>query len=100
MAAMNRWTAIPERRLSGDADNDVFPCKRAVAEDTIEEFAAGNGRSDTKELPNWAVGFGDAWAPGEAAALQKLQRFLDASLEGYGAGRDVPALQATSLLSP
>ena len=91
MAATNRWTAIPERRLSGDADNDVFPCKRAVAEDTIEEFAAGNGRTDTKELPNWAVGFlnyevGALLVGNDPSGLSKLSDKATTSSSQFGCG--------------
>ncbi|MBN8954107.1 MULTISPECIES: deoxyribodipyrimidine photo-lyase [unclassified Rhizobium] len=50
--------------------------------------------------PNWATGFPDMWTPGEAAALEKLQDFIDGALDGYADGRDFPNRPATSLLSP
>ena len=49
---------------------------------------------------NWTGGLDQTWTPGEAAARKKLQLFLDMVLEGYITGRDIPALGATSLLSP
>ncbi len=49
---------------------------------------------------NWADGFTTHWQPGEAGGQQQLERFLEAALCGYGAGRDRPALAATSRLSP
>ncbi|WP_117191128.1 cryptochrome/photolyase family protein [Rhizobium terrae] len=50
--------------------------------------------------PNWAADFPTIWTPGEAAAQQKLARFVDGGLHGYKRGRDLPAVDATSLLSP
>lgn len=38
-------------------------------------------------------------AVGEAAALARLHRFLDGPVQGYGAGRDLPAEPGTSRLS-
>ena len=50
--------------------------------------------------PNWASGLEQTWRPGEAVARDKLQRFIDGSLMDYGAVRDFPARNSTSLLSP
>ncbi|WP_296070913.1 deoxyribodipyrimidine photo-lyase [uncultured Agrobacterium sp.] len=59
--------------------------------------------SDWKLLPtkpDWAKHFGDVWTPGEKAARKKLDDFVDGALKGYEEGRDFPAKDATSLLSP
>jgi deoxyribodipyrimidine photo-lyase len=40
------------------------------------------------------------WHPGEAGAAGRLDRFLDQGLDGYGRRRDLPAVAATSMLSP
>ncbi|HUH36306.1 MAG TPA: deoxyribodipyrimidine photo-lyase, partial [Spongiibacteraceae bacterium] len=40
------------------------------------------------------------WPAGEAAAHQRLQDFVENGLAGYKAQRDLPALDATSRLSP
>ena len=48
--------------------------------------------------PDWAEGFD--WEPGTAAARQILADFIDDDLAGYPEGRDLPALDATSRLSP
>ncbi len=45
------------------------------------------------ELPEWAK-------PGERAALEALDRFVDERLAGYGNHRNEPGLDATSRLSP
>lgn len=50
--------------------------------------------------PDWADGIARTWTPGESAAHQRLQSFLDASLTDYPQGRDRPAQDATSGLSP
>ncbi len=50
--------------------------------------------------PDWAGGLREGWTPGEAAAADCLDRFLDRRLESYRAGRDMPSADATSRLSP
>jgi deoxyribodipyrimidine photo-lyase len=47
--------------------------------------------------PDWAKGFG--WTPGEEAARERLTDFLD-QIAGYGTGRDIPGIDASSRLSP
>jgi deoxyribodipyrimidine photo-lyase len=49
---------------------------------------------------DWAAGLGTAWTPGSASAQALLQRFLTEAYDGYATGRDQPAVQATSRLSP
>ncbi len=50
--------------------------------------------------PDWAGGLRDRWRPGEGAAQQTLQRFINRSLDSYASQRDRPDLPATSALSP
>nr|WP_255726621.1 deoxyribodipyrimidine photo-lyase [Microvirga sp. ACRRW] len=50
--------------------------------------------------PDWATEFGGTWQPGERNARQRLIDFLEGSLQGYALGRDAPARDATSRLSP
>lgn len=50
--------------------------------------------------PDWAKSFSEVWTPGESAALDKLENFIDDALKGYEEGRDFPAKPATSMLSP
>jgi deoxyribodipyrimidine photo-lyase len=47
----------------------------------------------------WDQGLAQAWNPGERGALRALERFLDA-IEAYAQGRDLPAVEGTSRLSP
>jgi deoxyribodipyrimidine photo-lyase len=58
-----------------------------------------DGWSLHPSAPDWSGGF-HAWKPGEAGALRRLDAFLDSRLKGYSAGRDIPAREATSRLSP
>lgn len=48
--------------------------------------------------PNWAHSF--HWKPGENAALQRLDKFLEDAVSDYKEHRDFMAKPATSLLSP
>lgn len=48
----------------------------------------------------WADPIAATWTPGEAAALERLQLFLDGPVADYKAARDFPAIDATSALSP
>ncbi|MFV8816495.1 cryptochrome/photolyase family protein [Haliea sp. E17] len=50
--------------------------------------------------PDWAAGWQQLWQPGEAGAAAALRRFLKDALDEYPQGRDFPALNATSRLSP
>lgn len=50
--------------------------------------------------PDWAGGLRDTWAPGEAGAAERLERFLDDRVAAYKAERDIPGTAATSALSP
>ncbi|QHC35213.1 deoxyribodipyrimidine photo-lyase [Komagataeibacter xylinus] len=50
--------------------------------------------------PDWAAGLRATWQPGETAALDRLDTFLEERLHGYATARDLPARPATSGLSP
>jgi len=50
--------------------------------------------------PDWAGGLRATWTPGEAAAQQRLEHFLDETLQRYRESRDLPAQEGTSRLSP
>ena len=51
-------------------------------------------------VPDWAGGLRASWEPGEAGATKQLDRFLARAYEDYPQGRDRPAVQGTSQLSP
>ena len=48
----------------------------------------------------WDGGLASMWVPGEAAALDRLEAFLDADASGYKTQRDRPDLAGTSRLAP
>lgn len=50
--------------------------------------------------PAWAKKFDGLWQIGEDAAHRALERFIDEHLEDYPEGRDFPAKDLTSRLSP
>jgi deoxyribodipyrimidine photo-lyase len=50
--------------------------------------------------PRWAEKLAAHWQAGESAAQQKLADFLYGAVTAYPEGRDYPAKQATSMLSP
>ena len=50
--------------------------------------------------PDWAGGLRASWTPGEAGARQRLAEFLLHGLPRYAGGRDRPAAEAVSRLSP
>ncbi len=49
---------------------------------------------------SWDKGIREAWTPGEAAALDRLDAFVAESMTDYESRRDTPAKETTSLLSP
>ncbi|HWJ72159.1 MAG TPA: deoxyribodipyrimidine photo-lyase [Kaistia sp.] len=64
---------------------------------------ASDSLDDWKLLPrhpDWAGGLRDAWTPGEAGALERLDEFLGHGLRLYAGHRDEPAIDATSRMSP
>ena len=64
---------------------------------------AGDRRADWglhPARPDWSAGMAEAWTPGEAGALARLDRFLDTALGGYTGNRNRPDLEGTSRLSP
>ncbi|MDE1158584.1 MAG: deoxyribodipyrimidine photo-lyase [Neorhizobium sp.] len=68
-----------------------------------DHFPKSEGLDGWKLLPtrpNWALGFSDHWTPGEAGAAERLEDFIDRELHDYKRGRDLPSVDATSLLSP
>ncbi|MEO1079105.1 MAG: deoxyribodipyrimidine photo-lyase [Pseudomonadota bacterium] len=70
-------------------------------------WAASRPRSESLDdwellphSPNWAEGWETLWAPGEAGASARLNQFLEESVQTYADQRDLPAIDATSRLSP
>ncbi|MDO8861856.1 deoxyribodipyrimidine photo-lyase [Haliea sp. E1-2-M8] len=65
------------------------------------------GTSDTladwallPQKPDWAAHWPKLWTPGTAGARHALEQFLRHVIQNYASGRDHPAEEATSRLSP
>lgn len=52
------------------------------------------------ETPDWAASWAKWWSPGSAGARKKLDIFLEQGIDNYSDGRDYPALNSTTRLSP
>lgn len=50
--------------------------------------------------PDWSQGLVETWEPGEDGARRRLDDFLDGPAEDYATGRNVPAVEGSSRLSP
>ena len=50
--------------------------------------------------PDWSTGFSAMWTPGELRARMRLREFLAGPVSGYTDGRNMPAQDSTSRLSP
>ena len=80
----------------------------AAARETPTQLEAPRHWPSTLELTDlgleptidWTGGLRATWSPGEAGALEQLNRFLEEALAGYSAGRNRPDRQGTSRLSP
>ena len=66
----------------------------SIASDDLESWQLEPTR------PDWAGGLRETWTPGEAAAQDKLDDFLDGAVFGYATNRDRMDKVATSRLSP
>ena len=65
-----------------------------LASDTLESWRLEPTR------PDWAGGLRDTWTPGDLAAQQRLEAFLQSGVAGYASRRDRPDHDGTSRLSP
>jgi deoxyribodipyrimidine photo-lyase len=71
--------------------------------DAPERIVAFQDPVHSEQLPEASPGKPDPtawWTPGEAGAAARLTAFIDEALEHYDEHRDLPALDATSRLSP
>lgn len=50
--------------------------------------------------PNWAANFPSDWQPGENGSAKRLEAFMQDAAKRYDTGRDLPAINGTSGLSP
>lgn len=83
------WKALRQRSIE-------TPLRRPARHEAVTAKTVDDGY----RAPGWAAKLAKHWTPGEAAARAALERFLDERLEQYPAGRDMPAADFTSRLSP
>ena len=91
------WRACRELPSPGTgfpAPKSLPAPKNWFASDRAEDWAL------LPTAPDWAGGMRASWTPGEAGAQQRLSIFLDKALANYRQARDLPAVPATSRLSP
>lgn len=91
------FTPFRRRWLEGIRPEDLAPRPRPqrqqrpdIASDPVPSLPAGFDVTATAAL----------WPGGEAPALERLERFIDAGLHAYAKTRDFPALEGSSTLSP
>jgi deoxyribodipyrimidine photo-lyase len=89
------WRAARARPMAAPTGKPrQINAHRLASSDKLEDW----GLLPTK--PNWAKGFEAMWTPGEAGALDRFKQFLDDDVADYDEGRDRPAKESTSRLSP
>lgn len=73
---------------------ETFPERLNVCSESLPDWQL------CPQKPNWAADFPNHWQPGEAGAQKKWNQFIENHLHHYSLQRDIPALDATSKLSP
>ncbi|MCB1386026.1 MAG: deoxyribodipyrimidine photo-lyase [Nitratireductor sp.] len=74
--------------------------KRLTAGEALKDTVALADLGLLPARPDWARGWDALWPVGEDGAARMLSRFLDGGLQGYAEGRDLPAKDHVSRLSP
>jgi deoxyribodipyrimidine photo-lyase len=90
------WRAAREQVAAGEP---LAAPDRLAAPDAWPVSERLDGWRLYEARPDWARGFSD-WTPGEAGAKARLATFLAGPARDYAEGRDVPATEGTSRLSP
>ena len=92
----------PYHRQAMNVDRDIATLPEPQLPESLHTDQQAISLDELSLLPRigWDAGFYDCWNPGEAGAQTSLYRFLNDGLEDYQQGRDFPALNAVSTLSP
>lgn len=86
------WRAVQQMRARDLAPVPTRIPGRSAEGDTLADWGLLPAR------PDWAAGLRAAWTPGEAAAHDRLEHFIEHGLADYDR-RDEPGVDATSRLS-
>lgn len=90
------WKALGERMPPAEPHN----APRYIAVPT--SWPGSDDLADWDLLPtdpDWATGFGEDWAPGEAGARARVADFVDEAAD-YDEARNLPSQEGSSRLSP
>ena len=90
------WRALNERMPPPEplpAPPHIPSPETWPASDSLEDWAL------LPVKPDWAGGFREAWTPGEAGALDRLDAFVGRAGR-YAEQRNLPSMEGTSRLSP
>ncbi len=93
----------PFWRHCRSADSPRAPRPRPTNINWHQQTPAGDTLANWTLLPrkpDWAKGWSDLWEPGSAGAQKRLKQFLAGPVADYTDGRNHPAREATSRLSP
>lgn len=90
------WRTLSARVSLGEelAGPRLFTDPEGIPSDNVDDWALHPSH------PDWSGGLEQAWRPGEAGALNGLQRFIGDALSGYEHARDRPDVGGVSRLSP
>ncbi|MFT4823770.1 MAG: deoxyribodipyrimidine photo-lyase [Halioglobus sp.] len=84
----------PEPALPQALSPDVNWLPKSFDSDALEDWQL------CPTQPNWANEWSKWWSPGGDGARSKLEKFLEKGIESYSDGRNHPALDCTTRLSP
>ncbi|MCG8413462.1 MAG: DNA photolyase family protein [Pseudomonadales bacterium] len=95
------FTPFYRNGIAGGVDShsvisEQAPLKLVDCQQTDDKLA----KLDLMPSIPWYAGFTEHFNPGEVGAEDKLQRFIETGISNYKAGRDYPALNNVSRLSP
>ena len=87
-------TLAPDEPLSVPTLEGLDVADLGVVSDSLEDW----NLLPTK--PDWSSGLAERWQPGESAAADRLEKFLESGIDNYQSKRDFPSTDSTSYLSP
>jgi deoxyribodipyrimidine photo-lyase len=95
------YTPFYRKGCLGDARPPRIPLS-APTISSFDESPLGHELDELALMPSkrWYDGIAEAWKPGEAGALERLERFLDEGVRNYKEDRNRPDLENVSRLSP
>lgn len=91
------WKALDG---AGEPPEPIPAPKAIAAPDRFPDSEALDSWALLPTKPNWAASFDGHWQPGEKGAEKRLAAFIKDGLKNYRSGRDLPASEHVSRLSP